>query len=130
MHPFPTWFVCGPKRVPGNGLRILAGPVAQRDIFAARWTPDPGLADHDRQLPSEIVWAALDCPTSIPVANDPGAGDFRPIVPAHRILAPVRAGEPHTVVWWPIAIDGRNSGAPSTPPTVSCWRSRARCVSS
>jgi hypothetical protein len=116
MHPFPTCFVCGPKRTPGDGLRILAGPVAQRDVFAAPWTPDVGLADDDGLLPSEIVWAALDCPTSIPVANDPGAGDFRPIVLGRlsvRILAPVTAGEPHTIVSWPIAIDGRkrHSGA-------------------
>jgi hypothetical protein len=108
--------VCGPKRTPGDGLRILAGPVAQRDVFAAPWTPDAGLADDDGLLPSEIVWAALDCPTSIPVANDPGAGDFRPIVLGRlsvRILAPVTAGEPHTIVSWPIAIDGRkrHSGA-------------------
>jgi hypothetical protein len=116
MHPFPTCFVCGPKRTPGDGLRILAGPVAQRDVFAAPWTPDVGLADDDGLLPSEIVWAALDCPTSIPVANDPGAGDFRPIVLGRlsvRILAPVTAGESHTIVSWPIAIDGRkrHSGA-------------------
>jgi hypothetical protein len=114
MHPFPTCFVCGPKRRPGDGLRIFAGPVAQRDVFAAPWTPDPQLADEEGLLPSEIVWAALDCPTSVPVANDPGAGEFRPIVLARlavSVLEPVRAGEPHTIVSWPVALDGRKRHA-------------------
>jgi hypothetical protein len=114
MHPFPTCFVCGPKRTPGDGLRIFSGPVAERDVFAAPWTPDPDLAGDNGVLPSEIVWAALDCPTSVPVANDPGAGEFRPIVLARlavRVLRPVRAGAEHTIVSWPVALDGRKRHA-------------------
>jgi hypothetical protein len=110
MHPFPTCFVCGPKRTPGDGLRIFAGPVAQRDVCAAPWTPDPDLAGDEGALPTEIVWAALDCPTSVPVANDPGVEEFRPIVLARlavRVLEPVRAAKPHTIVSWPVALDGR-----------------------
>jgi hypothetical protein len=114
MHPFPTCFVCGPERSCGDGLRIFAGPVSQRDVFAAPWTPDADLAGDDGALPPELVWAALDCPTSVPVANDPGSGDFRPIVLARlavRIIAPVHAGRPHTIVSWPIEIDGRKRHA-------------------
>ena len=114
MHPFPSCFVCGPQRTPGDGLRIFAGPVAQRDVFAAPWTPAPALAGDDGTLPSEIVWAALDCPTSVPVANDPGVEEFRPIVLARlavRVLEPVRADEPHTIVSWPVALDGRKRHA-------------------
>jgi hypothetical protein len=115
MHPFPTCFVCGPKRTPGDGLRIFAGPVAERDVFAAPWTPAPDLARaDDGELPPEIVWAALDCPTSTPVANDPGVEEFRPIVLARlavRILAPVHAGRTHTIVSWPVAFDGRKRHA-------------------
>lgn len=113
-HPFPTCFVCGPKRSAGDGLRIFAGPVAQRDVFAAPWTPDQSLAGDHNALAPELVWAALDCPTSVPVANDPDDPDFRPIVLARlaaRILAPVRAGQPHTIVSWPIEIDGRKRHA-------------------
>ena len=114
-HPFPTCFVCGPKREPGDGLRIFAGPVAQRDLFGAPWTPDASLADRDGILPPEVVWAALDCPTSAPVANDWQAeGGFLPIVLARlavRILARARAGEPHTIVSWPIELDGRKRHA-------------------
>jgi hypothetical protein len=114
MHPFPTCFVCGPKRADGDGLRIFAGPAAERDVFAATWTPDPALAGDDGTLPSELTWAALDCPTSVPVANDPDQPGFRPIVLARlaaRILAPVRPGEAHTIVSWPIEIDGRKRHA-------------------
>jgi hypothetical protein len=114
MHPFPTCFVCGPKRMPGDGLRIFAGPVSQRDVFAAPWTPDVTLADEDGTLAPELVWAALDCPTSVPVANDPGADEFRPIVLARlavRILKPVLASQPHTIVSWPIELDGRKRHA-------------------
>jgi len=110
-HPFPTCFVCGPLREPADGLRIFSGPVAERDVYAAPWTPDPGLGD---TLAPELVWAALDCPTSVPVANDPDDADFRPIVLARlatRILGPVTTGHPHTIVSWPIAIDGRKRHA-------------------
>jgi hypothetical protein len=112
-HPFPSCFVCGPTRREGDGLRIFSGPTAARDVFAATWTPAPQLAGEDGTLPSELIWAALDCPTSVPVSNQPGP-DFRPIVLARlatRALAPVRAGEPHTIVSWPIELDGRKRHA-------------------
>jgi hypothetical protein len=113
-HPFPTCFVCGPRRTPGDGLRIFAGPVAQRDVFGATWTPDPNLGDDDGTLPPELVWAALDCPTSVPVANDWGQPGFLPIVLARlsvRPVKPVHVGQPHTIVSWPIEIDGRKRHA-------------------
>jgi hypothetical protein len=39
-HPFPSCFVCGPYRQPGDGLRILVGPVADRDLSADVWYPE------------------------------------------------------------------------------------------
>jgi hypothetical protein len=116
IHPFPSCFVCGPARDAAHpGLRIFAGALPGRDdAFAAAWTPDPALAGADGTLPSEIVWAALDCPTSAPVWNDPDDPDFLPIVLARlavRIVEPVIAGEPHTIVSWPIAVDGRKRHA-------------------
>lgn len=114
-HPFPTCFVCGPKREPGDGLRIFAAPLAEREVFAARWTPAPELANADGLLLTELVWAALDCPTSAPVANDWQAeGGFLPIVLARlatRVLGPVEAGRDHTIVAWRIAVDGRKRHA-------------------
>lgn len=61
-HPFPTCFVCGPQRRPGDGLRIFPGPVAPEGAgdsddrvaqVAATWTP------YETSVP--ITWAALDC---------------------------------------------------------------------
>ena len=131
-HPFPTCFVCGPGRPGGDGLGIFVGPVEGRDVFAAAWTPSPELAGPDGALPAELVWAALDCPTSGPVANDPSRGGaFLPIVLGRltaRVLAPVVAGEPHVVVAWPIEIDGRKRHAGAAIYTAGgelCGVSRA-----
>ena len=44
-HWFPSCFVCGPARDEGQGLRIFAGPLPDRDMVAAPWTPHPSLAD-------------------------------------------------------------------------------------
>lgn len=53
-HPFPTCYVCGPQRAPGDGLRIFPGPLDDGRT-AAPWT-----------VPTDVgpatMWAALDCP--------------------------------------------------------------------
>ena len=38
-HPFPTCFVCGPRRPDRDGLSIFAGRVAGREVYACDWTP-------------------------------------------------------------------------------------------
>ena len=60
-HPFPGCFVCGPDRVPGDGLHILVGPVPGRDLSADVWHPDQTLTDSDGHVRPEFLWAALDC---------------------------------------------------------------------
>jgi hypothetical protein len=56
-HPFPTCFVCGPQRRPGDGLRIFPGPVSAPEPGGARvaatWTP--------YEVSGPITWASLDC---------------------------------------------------------------------
>ena len=111
-HPFPTCFVCGPARDPGDGLRVF--PVALRGregLFGARWIPDESLAAADGSVRPEYVWAALDCPTSAPVANF-GEG---PAMVLGRMTArlgcSVQLGEPHSIVSWPLRHDGRKREA-------------------
>jgi hypothetical protein len=109
-HPFPTCFVCGPLRDPGDGLRIFPGRLDGRDLFACPWTPDDG--DH---VPHEIVWAALDCPTSAPLMNAPGPdGKVLPIVLARLavdVRGAVRAGAEHVITSWEIGREGRKREA-------------------
>jgi hypothetical protein len=113
LHPFPTCFVCGPKRDEGDGLRIFAAPVDGG--FAAVWRPPASVAGGDGRVPSEIVWSALDCPTSAPGMNAPGPdGTVLPIVLARLavdVRAPVEAEADHVVTSWEIARDGRKREA-------------------
>jgi hypothetical protein len=105
-HPFPTCVVCGPERAPRDGLRVFPGELRE-GVYAADWTPDESLSDGTGLVRSECVWAALDCPTSAPLANF-GAGP--PMVLARltaQVGRPVRVGEPHAIVSWPLSVDGR-----------------------
>ena len=109
-HPFPTCFTCGPDRSPGDGLRLFPGAL-DGERFAVDWTPDASLDDGSGHVRSECVWAALDCPTSAPVANfETGL----PLVLARltaRLGCPVKVGERHAIVAWPLAHDGRKHHA-------------------
>jgi hypothetical protein len=105
-HPFPTCFACGPDRTPGDGLRLFPGEL-EDGRFATDWTPDASLDDGSGHVLPEHVWAALDCPTSAPVANF-AAGP--PMVLARltaRLGCSVEVGERHAIVSWPVAHDGR-----------------------
>jgi hypothetical protein len=109
-HPFPTCFVCGPDRDRGDGLRLFPG--ALRDgLFATDWTPDDSLDDGSGHVRPECLWAALDCPTSAPVAN---FATGPPMVLARltaRLGCSVKVGERHAILSWPLAIDGRKHHA-------------------
>lgn len=59
-HAFPTCFVCGPSREPGDGLRIFPGRLDASRV-AASWTPHPGLAAGGGATSTPVTWAALDC---------------------------------------------------------------------
>lgn len=106
-HPYPTCFVCGPQREVGDGLRIFPGPVEDRALFAAPWTPAASLADADGQVRAEFVWGALDCPSGIVTDLFGDVG----LILLGRLAAdlerPVMAGEPHVVQAWPVSRDGR-----------------------
>ena len=108
-HPFPTCFVCGPEREPGDGLRIFPGALDGEGRFACTLTPGGA----EGTVPGEVVWSALDCPTSAPGAN---WSEGPPVVLARltaRLHAPVHAGRRHVVMSWPLAVDGRKREAGS-----------------
>jgi hypothetical protein len=63
MQLYPSCFTCGPDREAGDGLRLFMGQAPGRaGMLVASWTPDERLAGGS-ELPSELIWAALDCPT-------------------------------------------------------------------
>ena len=84
-------------------------------MFAATWTPPADFAGAEGTVAPEIVWAALDCPTSAPGMNSPGPdGTVLPIVLARlgvELHGPVRAGTEHVVTSWELSRDGRKREA-------------------
>lgn len=108
---FSRCFVCGPAREDAFG--VFAGAVEGRQVVASPWTPPEWTADDKGDVRAEFVWAVLDCPTYFALYMD---GPLPLSVlgrVAGRIDAPVRAGEEHVVVAWPIGLDGRKHHAGS-----------------
>ena len=97
-HPFPTCFVCGTGRDPGDGLCLRPGPLQDgTGRYAASWVPS------EASLP--FVWAALDCPGgwSAGIAG-------RPMVlgtMTTRVQALPTPGETHVVLAWQRGAEGR-----------------------
>ena len=60
-HHFPGCFVCGPARAEGDGLRIFPGSSAPGGSVSAPSNPHQNLGDERGKIPSELVWAGLDC---------------------------------------------------------------------
>lgn len=112
-HPYPTCFVCGPRRVAGDGLCIFPGPVEGRSLFAAPWTPDSSLADESGEVRDEFVWGALDCPSGIVTDTLDDVGLLLLGRLAADLKRPVMAGEPHVVQAWVVSRDGRKLNAAS-----------------
>lgn len=109
VHLFPC-FVCSPKRPEGEGLHVFTGPVPGREVVASVWTAHASLAGADGYLPSELVWAALDCPSAwaLMVYADPASTER--VVTAQiaaGLTRPVTAGVPYIVTGWRIGTEGR-----------------------
>lgn len=103
-HSFPTCFVCGPERGEGDGLRIFAGSFDGPHVVAAPWRPNPGFLVHGR-IPTEIHWAAMDCPGAFAVMERE-----KPVVLGRmtaEIVRSARAGEQCIVMGWAIRSEGR-----------------------
>lgn len=107
-HPFPTCFVCGPRRSIGDGLRIFPGRVSETSLIAAPWIPHEDLADSNWKVRLEFVWSALDCPT----------GWVAPLLPPDEQVVvlgtfavdqrhPLKAGSRYVIGAWPLGSERR-----------------------
>lgn len=108
-HPFPTCFVCGPDRAEGDGLRLFPGQVPGTDVFAVPWSPAAEFADDTGAICREIVWAALDCPSSFAMYqdSDPLPGVYVLGRLAVRIDERPKPGSDVVIVSWRVGVDGR-----------------------
>ncbi|MCB8820274.1 hypothetical protein [Microvirga rosea] len=112
-HNFPGCFVCGTDRQSSDGLRIFAGPLSGDDHrVAAPWTPNGDLADEKGEVRPEFIWAALDCPGAFALMGRQPRALLLGRMTA-RLYGPVSAGEPHMVIAWKVAVDGRKEIAGS-----------------
>lgn len=103
-HPFPSCFVCGPEREPGDGLRLFPGRVGKSEVLAAPFVPVHGHASADGEIGSEIAWAAFDCPQLWALMNAAAADSTERVVTSRltgAVTGRLRVGERYVVVSWP-----------------------------
>ncbi|MGH8298458.1 MAG: hypothetical protein ACRES6_04115 [Steroidobacteraceae bacterium] len=108
-HRFPTCFVCGTQRPRGDGMRIFAGPIAERDLVAAPWVPDTSLDRGDGKVRPEFMSAALDCPGFYAASPDDRMMLLGEITV--HVTRLVHVGEPCTVIGWALEASGRKHAA-------------------
>lgn len=110
-HEFPLCFGCGPKREHGDGLRIFAERVPNKNMVASPWIPDESLAGEDGCIKPEFVWAALDCPGGYSTLT---LGVFKKVLlgklsvtidKPERILP----NEKYIIAGWVISVNGRKN---------------------
>jgi hypothetical protein len=110
FHPFEECFVCGPRREPGDGLRIFPGRTADGGPVASPWIPDESLRGDDGAVDRRHVWAALDCPSYFGLETLPKALLGRLTARIDRVP---EIGEPLVVLGWQLEVDGRKHHAGS-----------------
>jgi hypothetical protein len=91
-------------------LRVFAGPVNGRQVFAAPWVPDASLDRGDGKVRPEFMWAAMDCPGCF-AANKTGRGSWLLGEFTAHVDRCVHVEEPCRVVAWHIASKGRKHEA-------------------
>lgn len=113
QHPFPTCFVCGPERHPGDGLRIFPGREGEATTkpVAAPFVPPEDLCEADGTIAPAVIWAALDCPGYFGVARLGETALLGRITAA--IARPVHRDESLVIVGVGLARNGRKLEAAS-----------------
>ena len=106
-HPFPTCVVCGPG-ARGTGCGIFPGGAAG-PRRAVRRRLDARRVARRRRRARAAGAASGRRSTAPPARRSPTSATGRPMVLASltaRLGCPVRVGEPHTILSWPLG-DGR-----------------------
>jgi hypothetical protein len=103
-HPFPMCVCCGPQRQPGDGLRVISGPVEGRDdVVSSPWEIDASVPLEDGRVAEEIVWTVLDCPTGNATLIVPDPPEMMMLGRlSAELLAPVEPGNDYVAIGWPI----------------------------
>lgn len=109
----PTCFSCGPERAEGDGLRVFVAQVdGEPDGHCAGvWTPHPAFADAEGLAPTEVIWAALDCPGFFSWVVKEGRHGALLGTMTGEVLRKPKVGETCIVSAWPIAREGRKETA-------------------
>lgn len=109
----PICFSCGPERGEGDGLRVFAGQLEgeEEGRLACTWTPHANFADAGGLIPTEVIWAALDCPGFFAWVVREGRHGALLGTMTGEVLRHPRAGEPCIVSAWPLERSGRKETA-------------------
>jgi hypothetical protein len=109
----PTCFSCGPERAEGDGLRVFVGQIegAPDGHCAGVWTPHEAFADAEGLAPTEVIWAALDCPGFFAWVTKEGRHGGLLGTMTGEVLRRPKIGETCIVSAWPIAREGRKETA-------------------
>ncbi|MGR6966484.1 hypothetical protein ACU610_18665 [Geodermatophilus sp. URMC 61] len=108
-HPFPRCWGCGPERPVGDGLRTRVGPLPGRpELWAGVWRPTADLPAVSGAAAPETVWAALDCPSSMPLWTEPPGPLLLGTITAQQ-QRPVPVGADSVLLAWVLEREGRRS---------------------
>ena len=104
----PVCFCCADALAPGYGLRVFVGQVdgAPAGYVAGAWTPLAPFGDADGLTPTDVIWAALDCPGSVAWVVWEGGGGLLGTMTCEVTRRP-RVSEACIVTAWPIEQSGR-----------------------
>jgi hypothetical protein len=104
----PICFCCGAEHE--AGLRVFAAPVGKQ--VAAIWTTQQSWADDSGLIPTEYLWAAMDCPGQFAyMATGVRTGMLGRITA--RVHQQPEAGQVLMVTAWTIQVDGKKHFAGS-----------------
>ena len=97
-------FCCGVDVEDKQGLHVYAAAVEGYAGVAAAWRPPQSFTDAQGYLPSEVVWAALDCPGQFAYYVD-GIRTGLLGRMTGRVVKPVPAEQDLVITGWRIGVE-------------------------